>query len=125
MELSRLITLLPRRLEMYQFVVIAIAAVEIYFGLAKYIKRAAGQTLLKLAVRMAVWGGMGLVALYPRLTDELAQTVGIEGNVNAVILVGFLLVFLIIFKILAVVERIEQDISVLTRKDALKELERK
>ncbi len=114
----------PARFEMYQFIVVALALVEIYFGLEKYIKRRPGQTLLKLLIRIVVWGGMGLVALYPRLTDRLANIVGLEGNINAVILIGFILIFLIIFKILAVVERIEQDISVLTQKDALKHLKK-
>jgi len=63
---------------------------------------------------------MAAIALFPTVTNYLATFIGIEGNINAVVLVGFLLVFLIIFKILSVVERIEQDITRLIRKDALK-----
>ncbi|OGY37306.1 MAG: hypothetical protein A3E36_02150 [Candidatus Andersenbacteria bacterium RIFCSPHIGHO2_12_FULL_45_11b] len=94
----------------------------IFFGLEKTIKQKPGQTFLKLAIRIIVWGGMAAVALFPSFTNYLAHFIGIEGNVNAVILTGFLLVFLIIFKILSVVERIEQDITRLTRKEALKKL---
>lgn len=109
-------------LHFYQVAVAAIAAVMIYFGLEKFIRREPGQSWLKLAVRLMVWGGMAAVALFPTITNYLADFFGLEGNINAVILTGFLLVFLIIFKILSVVERIEQDITTLTRSIALKDL---
>ena len=107
-------------LQFYQVAVLVISVVMIYFGLEKFLQRQATQTFFKLSVRIIIWGGMSLVALFPRLTDKLADFIGIEGNINAVILLGFLLVFLLIFKILAVVERLEQQISTLIRQDALK-----
>ncbi len=94
----------------------------IYDGLQKYLRRGVGQSFIKLVVRLLVWGGMAAIALFPNVTNVLARFIGLEGNINAVILIGFLLVFLIIFKILSVVERIEQDITRLTRKDALSKL---
>lgn len=109
-------------LQMYQFVVVSLSAVMIFFGIQKYWRREAGQSFLKLAVRLIVWGGMAAVALYPEFSNKLAKIVGLEGNVNAVILTGFLLVFLIIFKMLSVLERIEQNVSELTRQDALRSI---
>ena len=91
----------------------------LYQGAKEYFKREAGQTLLKLTVRLIVWGGMALVAVYPNSTITVAKFLGIEGNINAVILAGFLLVFLLIFKLLSAIEKIEQNISELTRKEAL------
>lgn len=108
----------------YQVAILVISCLMIFFGLEKTIKQKPGQTFLKLAIRIIVWGGMASVALFPSFTNVLAQFIGIEGNVNAVVLTGFLLVFLIIFKILSVVERIEQDITRLTRKEALKQLKK-
>jgi len=106
-------------LRFYQLVVCLLSLTMIYFGLEKFFRREQGQTVLKLAIRLIVWGGMGLVALEPRVTNSLAHFIGLEGNINAVILTGFILVFLIIFKILSTVERIEQQISILNRRDAL------
>ena len=94
----------------------------LYQGAKEYFKREAGQTLLKLSVRLIVWGGMALVAVYPNSTITVAKFMGIEGNLNAVILAGFLLVFLLIFKLLSAIEKIEQNISELTRKEALSHL---
>ena len=107
-------------LQFYQIAIVVISLVMIYFGLEKFFQRQATQTLFKLIVRIIIWGGMSAVALFPDLTDKIADFIGIEGNINAVILLGFLLVFLLIFKILAVVERLEQQISTLIRQDALK-----
>lgn len=108
----------------YQVAILVVSVLMIFFGLEKFIRRQQTQSFLKLIVRIIVWGGMAAVALFPGFTNYLAQFIGIEGNVNAVVLTGFLLVFLIIFKILSVVERIEQDITRLTRKEAIQQLKK-
>ena len=90
-------------------------------GIKEFIHRETGQTWLKLFVRLVVWGGMALIAVYPQFTSWLARVIGIVDNMNAVIMTGFLLVFLLIFKLLSAIEKIEQNISELTRKDALRE----
>ncbi len=109
-------------LQLYQIAVTGISVFMIYVGLQKYLRSGASQSFLKLLVRIIVWGGMSLVALSPSITNVVARFIGLEGNINAVILIGFLLVFLMIFKILSVVERIEVDISRLTRQEALKQI---
>ena len=87
-------------LKFYQIAVTLISAVMIFLGAHKYFQHQASQSILKLLARLVVWGGMAAVALFPNLTDWLANFIGLEGNINAVILTGFLLVFLMIFKIL-------------------------
>ncbi len=96
----------------------------IYQGVAKYLKKESGQTLYKLSIRIIVWGGMALIATFPKITNFIAELIGIEGNINAVILVGFLLVFLMVFKLLSAIERLEQQISEITRTDSLKKLKK-
>ena len=93
-----------------------------YTALLKFLKRETGQTFLKFAVRVIVWGGMGIVAIYPNATRMIAHFMGFEENMTAVMIIGFVLVFLIIFKLLSAIEKIEQNISELTRREALKEL---
>ena len=110
------------KIHLYQIIIICISSVMLFQGAREFLKRETGQTFLKLAVRIIVWGGMGLVAVYPNSTMIVAKFLGIEGNINAVILTGFLLVFLIIFKLLSAIEKIEQNISELTRKEALKDI---
>ena len=109
-------------IHLYQIVVVAVAAIMLFVGIKEFINKETGQTWLKLFVRLLVWGGMALIAVYPGFTSFLARIIGIEDNMNAVILTGFLMVFLLIFKLLSAIEKIEQNISELTRKEALKEM---
>lgn len=110
---------------LYQIGITIIAIFMIYQGVNNFVKGVNHPTILKLLVRIVVWGGMAAVAIFPNITVLLAQVIGIEGNLNAVILTGFILVFLIIFKLLSAIERVESQISDLTRKEALKDLKKK
>ena len=112
------------KFQLYQIVITAIATGMIFQGAKNLLRRKRGQTILKLAVRVIVWGGMALIALFPSFTFWLANTIGITGNVNAAILTGFILVFLMIFKLLSAIERLEQQISGLTEKETLDEIKK-
>lgn len=107
---------------LYQVVILAIAAFMLYQGVAHYLKHQNGQTILKLAVRIIVWGGMATIVAFPNISNSVAKIIGIQGNVNAVILAGFLLIFLMIFKLLSAIERLEQQITTLTRQETLKDI---
>lgn len=113
------------KVHLYQIIIICISAVMLFKGGKEFFKRETGQTFLKFAVRVIVWGGMGLIAIYPNSTVFFAKLIGIEGNINAVILTGFLLVFLLIFKLLSAIEKLEQNLSELTRREALSHLDDK
>lgn len=111
------------KIQLYQVVVVGISSIMLFQGAKEFFKREVGQTFLKFAVRLIVWGGMGTVAIYPESTEIVARLFGIEDNANAVMITGFLLVFLIIFKLLSAIEKIEQNISELTRKEALSHMD--
>lgn len=110
------------KIHLYQIVIVAISSTMLYIGIKEFVKREAGQTVLKLLVRLIVWGGMGFVAIFPNSTVFVAKVLGITDNMNAVMMTGFLLVFLLIFKLLSAIEKIEQNISELTRKESLSHL---
>jgi len=107
------------KVQLYQIVVLCISSVMLFQGIKDFIKRETGQTGLKLFVRIIVWGGMALVAVFPSFTTFVARVIGIVDNINAVILTGFLMNFLLIFKLLSAIEKIEQNVSELTRREAL------
>ncbi|MGR0482137.1 MAG: DUF2304 domain-containing protein [Candidatus Electronema sp. V4] len=108
-------------MHLYQFIIVAISSVMLYLGIKEFANRETGQTLLKLAVRVTVWGGMALIAIYPDFTLFIARILGVVDNFNAVVMMGFLLVFMLIFKLLTAIEKIEQNVSELSRKEALSE----
>jgi hypothetical protein len=111
-------------INLYQIIIVGISSIMLFTGIKDFLKREAGQTFLKLFVRIVVWGGMALIAIYPKITIIMAQLFGIVDNMNAVMITGFIFVFLLIFKLLSAIEKIEQNISELTRKEALREAEK-
>ena len=110
---------------LYQIIIVAFAVLMIGQGLKNYLRHESSQTILKLFIRIFVWGGMALVVTFPHISNTVAKLIGIEGNVNAVILAGFLLVFLMLFKLLSAIEKLEQQITTLTRKESLSDLDQK
>jgi hypothetical protein len=124
LEIINIIDMKIMSINIYQIVVVVISALMIFQGFRRFIKRKEGQTILKLLIRIAVWGGMAIITIFPRLIHLMAKTLGIIDNMNAVILTGFLLVFLMIFKLLSAIERLEQQISEVTRKEALKDVKK-
>ncbi|MEA3273360.1 MAG: DUF2304 domain-containing protein [Patescibacteria group bacterium] len=117
--------MIPEKIQLYQALVAFIAIIMLYQSFAKLIKRDPQQSILKFLTRLTIWGGMGAVALFPSISLIVAKFIGIEGNVNAVVLIGFLLVFIMIFKLLSAIEKLEQKFSELVRQDALKGLKPK
>lgn len=109
-------------ISLYQVIILGISSVMLFLGTKEYIKREAGQTFLKFLVRVIVWGGMATIAVYPNATELIARVMGFKENINAVIILGFLFVFMLIFKLLSAIEKIEQNISELTRREALSHL---
>lgn len=107
---------------LYQIIIVAFAVVMLFQGFKNYFSGKGSQTFLKLLTRIVVWGGMATVVTFPSLSNTIAKLIGIEGNVNAVILAGFLLVFLMLFKLLSAIEKLEQQITTLTRNNSLEEL---
>jgi len=96
----------------------------IFQGIRNYIRGKSGHTIYKLSIRLIVWGGMIFIAIFPEIINLLGKTLGIIDNMNAIILTGFLFVFIMIFKLLSAIERLEQNISELVRNDSLKEIKR-
>ncbi len=112
-------------IHLYQVIVVAVSVFMIFQGVKNFVQGKSGQTLLKLSVRLFVWGGMSLIAIFPSFTNVLAKFVGLQGNINAVILSGFILIFLMMFKLLSAIENLEQGLSEVTRKEALNEIDKK
>lgn len=109
----------------YQIAIIVISSLMIFQGFQRFHKGQNGQTFYKFLVRLIVWGGMLLIALFPSFTNVIASLIGIEGNINAVILTGFILIFLMIFRLLSAIERLEQQLTKLTREKTLKNIKQK
>ena len=72
-----------------------------------------------------VWFGVGIVVLYPKLTDQLAASIGLQSakGIDLVVYLAVGLVFYLVFRIFVRIERMEHDITKIVRQVALKEEE--
>ena len=66
-----------------------------------------------------VWVVAGVVALLPNSTAQLAKIVGIGRGADLVVYAALAGLFFLIFKLMVKIERVNKDITTLTRKVAL------
>lgn len=109
----------------YQIIVIFISSYFIVDRIKKRIAKEPRQSFLKVTTTIVLWSTVILVTLIPEIFDHVVTLVGLEKNGNSVL--GIVLIFLLIlfFKMLSIIERIENNITELVRKEALKNLEKK
>lgn len=112
-------------LSIYQIVLGIVALFFLSDGITKFIKREKSQTLFKLAATIIIWGGIFIFSLLPQLTHTISKGLGLGENLNTLIFIGFMMIFIILFKIINIIERIERNISEIVRKEALSKLKDK
>jgi len=109
-------------MSIYQIVLALVALVFIGNGIAKFIRHERSQTIFKLGVSTVIWGSIMAFALFPRVSFMVSKSIGLGENLNTLIFIGFIVVFVILFKLLAIIERLERNLSELVRKEALGKL---
>ena len=106
----------------YQIFLAIIASFFLVGGFLRFIRRERSQTLFKLVVTSSIWGGILAISLFPNLSYTVSRSLGLGENLNTLIFIGFVLVFIIFFKLLSTIERLEQNISEIVRKEALNKI---
>lgn len=96
-----------------------IAGVFIFSTFVKFMKRENRQTIFKLLATSFVWISIALFALFPAATHLISERLGFGESLNTLIFIGFVIVFVILFKIINMIERTERNISEIVRKEAL------
>jgi hypothetical protein len=106
-----------------QMILTLVALFFLLKALLKFAKKERSQTFFKLFANVIIWGGIMLFSLFPKLTHIFSEKLGFGQNLNTLIFIGFVIVFMILFKIINILERTERNISEIIRKEALKEIE--
>lgn len=104
---------------------IILALISLYFLLNRIIRFARKertQTGFKLVVTLVVWGGVLFTSLFPVTVHTFSRSLGFGDNLNTLIFFGFVVVFIVIFKLLSSIEKLERGLTDIVRKEALKDL---
>ncbi|NTW90024.1 MAG: DUF2304 domain-containing protein [Candidatus Moranbacteria bacterium] len=71
-----------------------------------------------------VWAGILLFSFFPDTARIISLRLGLGQNLNTLIFSGFVIVFLILFKLIDKIERIDRNLTELIRKEALEKLKK-
>ena len=110
------------QLSLLKIIIFLLSAFFILEAFKKFIKKQKGQTFLKFFVQVFIWSAVGFLVVYPKIAQVISQKMGFGDNLNTLIFLGFVFVFLILFKIISLIERLEQNISEIVRKEALEKI---
>lgn len=106
-------------MSIYQILLATIALIFLLGAVSKFLKKESGQTFFKVLLSTIVWGAIFVFSLLPQSVHTISERLGLGSNLNTLIFIGFVLIFIILFKLLGIIERIERNISELVRKEAL------
>ncbi len=113
----------PYSLSVYQIVICFIAIVFILDRLQRFMKREMRQSLLKLFASLFIWLSILVFSAFPLFAGRITDMLGINDN-TTVILTGFTVVFMLIYKLLSVIEQLDKNITKLVRNEALRDLKK-
>ena len=71
------------------------------------------------------WFGVGFVVIFPEITSMAANWLGVGRGVDLVIYISVLILFYLVFRTLARLDKIEKDITKIVRELALKDQDKK
>jgi hypothetical protein len=107
----------------FQLIVALVAFGFFANGFLKFIQGQRSQTFFKFLASSIVWLSVLFFSLFPNMAHKLSENLGFGESLNTFIFIGFLIVFIILFKIINIIERTERNISEIVRKEALSKIE--
>jgi small membrane protein len=69
---------------------------------------------------LAIWGAVIIVAFLPQITNPLSRILGVGRGVDVAIYFAIVLIFFLLYKIMARLEKIDNEITKIVRERALK-----
>lgn len=111
--------------EIIEVVVIIVCLVFILSSMYNYLTIRSRFSLIRLLFTMLIWGGILTLLLFPDTSFVLAQFVGLKSNINALVFLGFVTVFFMIFRLYNSTEKNEQELSRFIRTEALRTFKEK
>ena len=107
----------------YKIVVPTIALFFILSALSRFARRQ--QSFRELILWVVFWGGIALLAIYPRMLDVLARWLGVETGFRALFVTSTLFLLYVVLQLYLRYERLDEQFTKLVRHETLKDLERR
>jgi hypothetical protein len=112
-------------MSIFQLILGLIALFYLVNGFRHFLRREKSQTFFKFFLTVIIWSAVLLFAVFPSTSHQLSRELGLGSNLNTLIFIGFVLVFIIFFKLLSIIERLERNISDIVRNEALEVISNK
>jgi len=103
----------------FQSILGGIAIFFLVQNIRKFIGGDTSYALGKFFATFVIWAGVLFFALFPNLARVISLTLHIGENLNTLIFIGFVIVFLFLFRLLRAIEKLEKDITKLVRNNTL------
>ncbi len=109
-------------LTVYQIVAPALGLLMILTAFSKL--RRKQQSIREFITWTVIWFGISAAALFPVWTGWVARITGIKSNINAIVFTALIVIFYLLFKIILRQEKLEQDLTLMVRYEALREIKK-
>ena len=106
-----------------QLLLVILSTTIIVNRIARFLRREITQSVFKLTAFLIVWLLILVISLFPQTTNYISRKLGLGETLNPLIFAGFVAVFLLIFKLVNIIEKIERNMTEIVREQALKDLE--
>lgn len=103
-----------------RWILIGLALFMMIDRFIRFYRKEVGQTFFKLFSTLFIWSVILIISLFPDFAYFVSEKLGMGKNLNTLIFFGFVVVFMILFKILSILEKIEKEISKIIREIAIK-----
>jgi len=110
------------QISIYGIILGIISMIFLLNGILKFIRKEKNQSLFKLLATTIIWGGVFTLSFFPDIAHIISINLGLGENLNTLIFLGFVINFLIIFKLLNKIEKMESNISEIVRNETLYKL---
>ena len=114
---------MPLDLNLYHMGLILLSLFFIIDRLLKFFRKEKGQSFFKVMATLVIWTSVIIIILFPTFTHTISVLLGFGSNLNTLIFIGFIIVFLVVFKLLNIVEKQENSITEIIRREALKDIQ--
>ena len=109
-------------MNIYRILLIIVSLTVVTNSIIKFIMRQSGQSVFKVLSALVIWIPILFISFNPSYAYVMSKKLGFGDNLNTLIFMGFIAVFMIIFKLISIIEKLEQNITEIIRKEALKDL---